>query len=43
VLHVDNNSLETIWYDDGEETMHVDTRNKSKGPSEGRDTVQSRL
>jgi hypothetical protein len=23
--------LETIWYDDGEEAMPVDTRNKSKG------------
>jgi hypothetical protein len=28
VLHVDDNLLETIWYDDGEETMTVDTKNK---------------
>jgi len=34
--------LETMWYDNGEEAMPVDTKNKSKGPSEGRDTIQSR-
>ena len=43
MLHVDDNLLETIWYEDGEETMPVDTKKKSKGPSEGRDTVQSRV
>ena len=43
MLRVDDNLLETILYDDGEETMPVDTKNKSKGPSEGRDTVQSRV
>jgi hypothetical protein len=43
VLHVHDSSLETIWYDDGEEAMPVDTKNKSKGPSEGRDTIQSRV
>jgi len=42
VLHMDDSSLEIIWYDDGEEAMPVDTKSKSKGPSEGRDTIQSR-
>ena len=43
MLHVDDNSLETIWYDDREETLLVDTKNKSKGPSASIGTIQSRV
>jgi hypothetical protein len=35
--------LETIWYGDEDETMPVNTKKKQKGPSEGRNTIQSRV